>query len=121
MQLAPRAFSGGALVVALRSQTGELVRAFQTVHHNVWDYDLPAQPTLAHIATEAGGRDGFLFVLDKRSGQLVRPVEAISRPRNSHGSGGISAGADGEPKSLAKVASGSSRRSSEEVVSTSSQ
>ncbi|MGO8811906.1 MAG: glycerol-3-phosphate acyltransferase, partial [Candidatus Sulfotelmatobacter sp.] len=34
-------------VVALRAETGELVWAFQTVHHDVWDYDLPAQPTLA--------------------------------------------------------------------------
>ena len=34
-------------VVALRVETGELVWSFQTVHHDVWDYDLPAQPTLA--------------------------------------------------------------------------
>ena len=39
-------------VVALQSETGELAWSFQTVHHDVWDYDLPAQPTLARIETE---------------------------------------------------------------------
>ena len=41
-------------MVALRAETGELVWAFQTVHHDVWDYDLPAQPTLARIDTGDG-------------------------------------------------------------------
>ncbi|HQN51388.1 MAG TPA: hypothetical protein PK913_10040, partial [Phenylobacterium sp.] len=36
-------------VVALRAATGEVVWAFQTTHHDVWDYDLPAQPTLATV------------------------------------------------------------------------
>ena len=40
-------------VVALRAETGELVWSFQTVHHDVWDYDLPAQPTLTRIDTGA--------------------------------------------------------------------
>jgi quinoprotein glucose dehydrogenase len=44
-------------VVALRSETGELVWSFQTVHHDVWDYDLPTQPTLARIETGDGQRD----------------------------------------------------------------
>src|SRR5438477_1915693 len=36
-------------VVALKAETGEKVWAFQTTHHDVWDYDLPAQPTLATV------------------------------------------------------------------------
>ena len=64
-------------VVALRAETGALVWAFQGVHHDVWDYDMPAQPTLARIDTGNGWRDvviqptkqGFLFVLDKDDGQ----------------------------------------------------
>jgi len=60
-------------VVALRAETGELVWSFQTVHHDLWDYDLPAQPTLARIDTGAGLRDvviqptkqGLVFVLDR--------------------------------------------------------
>ena len=61
-------------VVALRAETGELVWSFQVVHHDVWDYDLPAQPTLARIDTGEGMRDvvvqptkhAFVFVLEDR-------------------------------------------------------
>src|SRR3990170_6057634 len=60
-------------VVALRAETGEMVWSFQTVHHDVWDFDVPAQPTLARIDTGEGMRDvviqptkqGFVFVLDR--------------------------------------------------------
>ena len=77
-------------VVALRSETGELVWSFQTVHHDVWDYDLPAQPTLARIDTGDGPRDvviqptkqGFVFVLDRDTGKPVWPVEERSVPQN---------------------------------------
>ena len=76
-------------VVALRIETGELVWAFQTVHHDVWDYDLPAQPTLARIDTGEGLRDvviqptkqGFVFVLDRDTGKPVWPVEERAVPQ----------------------------------------
>jgi quinoprotein glucose dehydrogenase len=70
-------------VVALKIETGELAWAFQTVHHDVWDYDNPAQPTLARIDTGEGSRDvviqptkqGFVFVLDRDTGKPIWPVE----------------------------------------------
>ena len=76
-------------VVALRAESGELAWAFQTVHHDVWDYDLPAQPTLARIDTGEGMRDvviqptkqGFVFVLDRDTGKPVWPVEERSVPQ----------------------------------------
>ena len=76
-------------VVALRSETGELAWSFQTVHHDVWDYDLPAQPTLARIDTGEGMRDvviqptkqGFVFVLDRDTGKPVWPVEERPVPQ----------------------------------------
>ncbi|HYI26790.1 MAG TPA: pyrroloquinoline quinone-dependent dehydrogenase, partial [Bradyrhizobium sp.] len=82
-------------VVALRAETGERVWSFQTVHHDVWDYDLPAQPTLARIDAGQGMRDvviqptkqGFVFVLDRDSGKPVWPVEERAVPQ---------AGAEGE-------------------------
>jgi quinoprotein glucose dehydrogenase len=82
-------------VVALRAETGQLVWSFQTVHHDVWDYDLPAQPTLARIDTGDGMRDvviqptkqGFVFVLDRDTGKPIWPVEERSVPQ---------AGSDGE-------------------------
>lgn len=77
-------------VVALRIETGELVWAFQTVHHDVWDYDLPAQPTLTRIDTGEGQRDvviqptkqGFVFVLDRDTGKPVWPVEERAVPQD---------------------------------------
>jgi quinoprotein glucose dehydrogenase len=70
-------------VVALRASTGELVWSFQVVHHDLWDYDVPAQPTLASV--RRGGRElpvviqatkmGHLFVLDRMTGEPIFPVE----------------------------------------------
>ena len=76
-------------VVALRAETGELVWSFQVTHHDVWDYDLPAQPTLARIDTGEGMRDvviqptkqGFVFVLDRDTGKPVWPVEERAVPQ----------------------------------------
>jgi quinoprotein glucose dehydrogenase len=76
-------------VVALRAETGELVWSFQTVHHDVWDYDLPAQPTLARIDTGEGMRDvviqptkqAFVFVLDRDTGKPIWPVEERAVPQ----------------------------------------
>lgn len=78
-------------VVALRIETGELVWAFQTVHHDVWDYDLPAQPTLTRIDAGDGQRDvviqptkqGFVFVLDRDTGKPVWAVEERSVPQGA--------------------------------------
>ena len=76
-------------VVALKAETGERVWAFQTVHHDVWDYDNPAQPTLVTLNLESGPRDvviqptkqGFLFVLDRDTGVPVFPVEERPVPQ----------------------------------------
>jgi quinoprotein glucose dehydrogenase len=76
-------------VVALHAETGELVWSFQTVHHDVWDYDLPAQPTLARIDTGHGMRDvviqptkqAFVFVLDRDTGEPIWPVEERQVPQ----------------------------------------
>ena len=69
-------------IVALDGTTGRVVWRFQTTHHDVWDYDVAAQPTLATVRRD--GRDvpvtvvatkmGFLFVLDRTTGQPVFPV-----------------------------------------------
>ena len=69
-------------IVALRATTGRLVWAFQTVHHDVWDYDNATPPALVTITRN--GRDvaavlqatktGMLFVLDRESGRPI-PVE----------------------------------------------
>jgi quinoprotein glucose dehydrogenase len=76
-------------VVALRAESGERVWSYQTVHHDVWDYDLPAQPTLARIDAGEGPRDvviqptkqGFVFVLDRDTGKPIWPVEERAVPQ----------------------------------------
>ncbi len=76
-------------VVALRVESGERAWSYQTVHHDVWDYDLPAQPTLARIDAGEGPRDvviqptkqGFVFVLDRDTGKPVWPVEERAVPQ----------------------------------------
>ncbi len=77
-------------VVALRASTGKLVWAFQVVHHNLWDYDLPSAPSL--IEVERGGKRiaalaqatkmGHLFILDRDTGQPVLPVEERPVPQD---------------------------------------
>lgn len=69
-------------LVALNAQTGEPVWKFQTVYHDVWDFDLPAQPVLVDV--EKDGREvpaivvptkrGDVFVLDRRDGSPVHPI-----------------------------------------------
>jgi quinoprotein glucose dehydrogenase len=69
---------------------GEVAWAYQIVHHNVWDYDLPAQPTLATLDLEGGKRDvviqgtkqGLIFVLDRDTGAPVFPVEERPVPQD---------------------------------------
>ncbi|HTT39378.1 MAG TPA: pyrroloquinoline quinone-dependent dehydrogenase [Burkholderiales bacterium] len=76
-------------VAAVRIDDGALVWSFQIVKHDVWDYDLPAQPTLATLALDGVRRDvviqatkqGLLFVLDRDTGKPVFPVEERAVPQ----------------------------------------
>ncbi|MDX1566949.1 MAG: PQQ-binding-like beta-propeller repeat protein [Longimicrobiales bacterium] len=73
----------GNSVVALDARTGERRWHFQTVHHDLWDYDLPLPPTLVTVAREGRWIDavaqitktGFVFVLDRETGEPLFPVE----------------------------------------------
>jgi quinoprotein glucose dehydrogenase len=70
-------------VVALDAATGERRWHFQTVHHDLWDYDLAAPPNLVRLEREGGAVDavaqatkhGFVFVLDRETGAPLFPVE----------------------------------------------
>lgn len=70
-------------VVALRGSTGEYVWHFQVVHHDLWDYDIPAQPMLIDLerggatvpAVVVGTKMGHIFVLDRETGEPLFPVE----------------------------------------------
>ena len=70
-------------LVALNAATGKVVWYYQMVHHDIWDYDMPAQPVL--ITVRRDGREipavaqvtkmGFVFILDRLTGKPLFPVE----------------------------------------------
>jgi len=76
-------------VVALHAATGQLAWAFQTTHHDVWDYDVPAQPTLGVVRYGGAARpaviqttkQGLVFTLDRESGRPIIPVEERPVPQ----------------------------------------
>jgi quinoprotein glucose dehydrogenase len=76
-------------IVALRGSTGERVWAFQTVRHDLWDYDLAAQPAVVTIrrdgrsvaAVAQATKMGLLFVLDRDGGVPLFPIEERPVPK----------------------------------------
>jgi len=78
-------------VVALRAGTGKHVWHFQTVHHDIWDYDLPCPPVLVRVRQNGRARDGvaqvtkmgFVFVLDREMGKPLLPVEERPVPAST--------------------------------------
>lgn len=72
-------------VVALEIATGKLRWVFQTVHHDLWDRDVPAQPTLVDLKSSSGvvpaliqpTKQGDLYVLDRRTGKPIFPVREM--------------------------------------------
>ncbi len=78
-------------IVCLDARTGKRVWHFQTVHHDIWDYDLPAAPNLVDIAVEGKpvkavaqiGKTGFVYVLDRVTGQPVWPIEERPVPQTT--------------------------------------
>ena len=77
-------------LVALQASTGKLVWYFQMVHHDIWDYDPPAQPTL--ITVRQNGKSipavvevtkmGFVFIFDRVTGKPLFPVEERPVPQS---------------------------------------
>jgi len=78
-------------LVALDALTGKLRWYFQMVHHDIWDYDMPAQPVL--ITVRRGGREipavaqvtkmGFVFIFDRLTGKPLFPVEERPVPESN--------------------------------------
>ena len=70
-------------IVAVRAETGERVWHFQGVHHGIWDYDFPTAPNLIDITVDGReikalaqvSKQGFVYVLDRETGEPVWPIE----------------------------------------------
>ena len=70
----------GNSVVALEAATGRRVWGFQVVHHDLWDLDVASEPLLFTFrnttpAVAVTTKMGMTFVLDRRTGQPLYPVE----------------------------------------------
>jgi quinoprotein glucose dehydrogenase len=78
-------------IVAVDAATGQTRWTFQTLHHDVWDFDVPSAPVL--FTDTRGGRStpalaqttksGEVFVLDRRTGQPLTPVREKAVPRGA--------------------------------------
>jgi quinoprotein glucose dehydrogenase len=76
-------------VLALEMETGKLRWHFQVSHHDIWDYDMPAQPVLCDIrqgdstisAVAQITKQGFIFVLNRKTGEPVFGVEERAVPQ----------------------------------------
>ena len=77
-------------VVALRADTGVRVWHFQTVHHDLWDYDVASPPILFEwrkdgrtvAAVGVASKTGHLFILDRETGTPLIPVEERAVPKS---------------------------------------
>ena len=77
-------------IVALRVADGTVAWSFQTVHHDLWDYDNAAPPALVDVtyngvrlpAVLQATKTGQLFVLNRETGEPIFPVEERAVPRS---------------------------------------
>jgi quinoprotein glucose dehydrogenase len=77
-------------LLALDASTGKRIWHYQFVHHDVWDRDLPAAPTLVQVllkgklvdAVAQITKSGFVFVFDRDTGEPLFPIKEVAVPTN---------------------------------------
>ena len=78
-------------IVALDVRTGERRWHYQTVHHDIWDFDLPAPPGLLDVEIEGelvpllalAGKTGYLYILNRETGEPVFGIEERAVPQSN--------------------------------------
>jgi quinoprotein glucose dehydrogenase len=78
-------------LICVEAKTGKRVWHFQAVHHDLWDYDLPTHPALVDINVDGRpiravvgiSKNGFVYVLDRRTGQAVWPINEQPVPQTT--------------------------------------
>lgn len=81
----------GSSIVALDSKTGAVKWNFQTVHHDLWDFDVPCQPTLVDVqyngetipAVIQATKMGLLFCLNRETGEPIYGIEEREVPQSN--------------------------------------
>lgn len=81
----------GTSVTALDINTGNVVWSRQLVHHDLWDYDTNAAPTLIDITRDGKtipalvqtSKQGFLYILDRTNGEPIYPIEERPVPQST--------------------------------------
>lgn len=76
-------------IVALRGATGEVAWYFQTVHHDIWDYDNAAQPTQVDLTKDGkpfpaviqATKTGMLYIFNRETGEPYFPIEERPVPQ----------------------------------------
>ncbi|MCE2454352.1 MAG: PQQ-binding-like beta-propeller repeat protein [Gemmatimonadetes bacterium] len=76
-------------ILAIDVATGERAWHFQTVHHDIWNYDNPAQPSLLDVTIDGEPRkilaqttkQSFVYVLDRETGEPIWPIEERPVPQ----------------------------------------
>ena len=80
----------GNCLLALDARTGKRLWHFQTVHHDLWDYDLVAGPKLLTVRHDGkmvdivaqAGKTGFLYVFNRVTGEPLWPIEERPVPKS---------------------------------------
>jgi quinoprotein glucose dehydrogenase len=80
----------GNCLLALDARTGKRLWHFQTVHHDLWDYDLAAAPKLLTVRHDGrlvdivaqAGKTGFLYVFERLTGKPLWPIEERAVPKS---------------------------------------
>lgn len=76
-------------LVALDAESGKRLWHYQTVHHDLWDYDLPAHPNLVDLTIDGEtvpavaqlGKTGFVYVFNRVTGEPIFPIEERPVPQ----------------------------------------
>ncbi|MEJ0034138.1 MAG: PQQ-binding-like beta-propeller repeat protein [Bacteroidota bacterium] len=77
-------------IVCLDAKTGKKVWHYQLIHHDIWDYDLPAPPILTNVNIEGKPvkavvqltKQAFAFVFDRQTGKPIWPIEERQVPKS---------------------------------------
>ena len=80
----------GNSLVALDARTGKRLWHQQLIHHDVWDYDMPAMPNLVDLTVEGKGipavaivgKTGFVYVFNRLTGEPVFPIQKRPVPQS---------------------------------------